>query len=118
MIIEWHTHVYPHEEAGADTPAWRGKDAAMWGGKCPMTLENVLDAHERTEINVTIVSNAAHYLRDRSQADLIKAIRLWSDYAAEIQRDNKGKLYCFATALPCEGPEYIREPSVESRSLT
>jgi hypothetical protein len=68
----------------------------MWGGKCPMTLENVLDAHERTEINVTIVSNAAHYLRDRSQADLIKAIRLWSDYAAEIQRDNKGKL----SALP------------------
>jgi len=35
VIIEWHTHVYPPEEAAA---------SPFWGGRCPMTVENVLAA--------------------------------------------------------------------------
>ena len=34
MIIDFHTHVMPPEMAAA--PIWRGK--------CPMTIENVLEA--------------------------------------------------------------------------
>ena len=56
MIIEWHTHVYPPEEAAG---------SAFWGGRCPMTVENVLDAHHQAGLAVSVVSNAAHYLREQ-----------------------------------------------------
>jgi hypothetical protein len=85
MIIEWHTHVYPPEEAAADTLAWDGKSGPTWAGRCPMTLENVLEAHHRCGIDATVFSNAAHYMRGKAEADELKAIQRWSDYAAEIQ---------------------------------
>ena len=61
MIIEWHTHVYPPEEAAADALAWDGASGPTWAGKCPMTLENVLDAHHKAGVAVSVISNAAHY---------------------------------------------------------
>ncbi len=111
MIIEWHTHVYPPEEAAADALAWDGKSGPTWAGRCPMTLENVLDAHHRCGIGVTVFSNAAHYMRGKPEAEELKAIQRWSDYAAEIQAAHKGMLYGFATMLPCGGPPSSRRPS-------
>jgi aminocarboxymuconate-semialdehyde decarboxylase len=108
VIIEWHTHVYPPEEA-ADNPTWDGKSGPGWGGRCPMTVENVLDAHHKAGIDVSLVSNAAHYLRGKAEKEELAAIRRWSDYAAEIQATHKGTLYALATILPCGGPAYLRE---------
>jgi aminocarboxymuconate-semialdehyde decarboxylase len=109
MIIEWHTHVYPPEEAAADALAWEAKGAPAWDGKCPMTIENVMNAHDRSGISLSVISNAAHYLRGRSSAESLKAVQRWSDYAAELQSDNKGKLVAFATILPCDGRAQIKE---------
>ena len=117
MIIEWHTHVYPPEEAAADALAWDGKSGPTWAGRCPMTLENVLDAHQRCNIDVTVFSNAAHYMRGKAEADELRAIQRWSDYAAEIQQQHKGKLYGFATMLPCGGPAFIKETERAIRQL-
>jgi aminocarboxymuconate-semialdehyde decarboxylase len=108
VIIEWHTHVYPPEEA-ADNPTWDGKSGPGWGGRCPMTVENVLDAHHKAGIDVSLVSNAAHYLRGKADKEELAAIRRWTDYAAEIQDTYKGTLYGLATILPCGGPAYIKE---------
>ena len=74
MIIEWHTHVYPPEETG-DNPTFDGKSGPGWGGRCPMTVENVLDAHHRAKIDISVVSNAAHYMRGKPEAEELKAIR-------------------------------------------
>ena len=117
MIIEWHTHVYPPEEAAADALAWDGKSGPTWAGKCPMTVENVLDAHHRAGVAVSVVSNAAHYMRGKSEQDELKAIQRWSDYAAEIQQEHKGTLYGFATILPCGGPAQIKEAERAIRQL-
>ena len=57
MIIEWHTHVYPPEETG-DEPTFDGKSGPGWGNRCPMTVENVLDAHHKAGVAVSVVSNA------------------------------------------------------------
>ena len=38
VIIEWHTHVYPPEEAAADARTFDGKSGPTWGGRCPMTV--------------------------------------------------------------------------------
>jgi aminocarboxymuconate-semialdehyde decarboxylase len=109
VIIEWHTHIYPPEEAADDARTWDGKDGPTWAGRCPMTLENVLAAHERCNIDITVFSNAAHYLRGKAEKEELKAVQRWTDYAAEIQEKYKGKLYGFATILPCSGPAYIKE---------
>ena len=117
MIIEWHTHIYPPEEAAADARTWDGKAGPTWDGRCPMTLENVLAAHERCNIDITVFSNAAHYLRGKPDAEEFSAIQRWNDYAAEIQQNHPGKMYGFATILPCGGPAYIKETERSIKEL-
>ena len=116
MIIEWHTHVYPPEETG-DEPTFDGKSGPGWGGRCPMTVENVLDAHYKSNIDISVVSNAAHYMRGKPETEELKAIQRWNDYAAEIQQTYKGTLYGLATILPCGGPAYVKEAERSIREL-
>src|ERR1700687_2010349 len=53
LFIDWHTHI--HDPKDQAKPYWRGR--------CPMTLENVLAAHELAGLDKTVISNAVHYLR-------------------------------------------------------
>jgi len=99
MIIEWHNHVYPPEEA----------EHPEWEGRCPMSIENVLEANAKSGVDAIVVTNAAHYMRYKSDADELAAVNRWTDYAAEIQNRYKGKVYCFATLLPCGGTAYVKE---------
>src|SRR5258708_1105587 len=108
MIIEWHTHVYPAEEAAV---------RPLWGGRCPMTVENVVAAHHKAGLAVSVVSNAAHYLRGKDAKDELSAIARWSDYAAEIQDAHPGTLYCLAMATPCGGPAHLKELERAIRQL-
>lgn len=108
MIIEWHTHVYPPEEAA---------NSMFWGGRCPMTVENVLEAQDRAGIAISVVSNSAHYLRYKEPRDELKAIVRWADFAAEIQRDHAGILYALAMATPCGGPDHLKELERAIREL-
>ena len=117
MIIEWHTHVYPPEEAAADALAWDGKSGPTWDGRCPMTIENVMDAHRKSGVAVSVITNAAHYMRGKTEAEELKAIQRWSDYAAEIQRERNGEVCGFATILPCGGPAMIKELERAIRQL-
>ena len=82
-----------------------------------MTVENVLDAHHKANIDISVVSNAAHYMRGKPEAEELKAIQRWNDYAAEIQATHKGILYALATILPCGGPAYVREAERAIREL-
>jgi aminocarboxymuconate-semialdehyde decarboxylase len=108
VIIEWHTHVYPPEEAG-DQPTLDGKTGPTWQGRCPMTVENVLDAHYKAGVDISVVSNAAHYMKGKPENEELASIQRWTDYAAEIQEKYKGTLYGLATILPCGGPAYVKE---------
>ena len=86
MIIDWHAHIYTPEEAADDLRAWDGHTGPSWGERgCPMVLENFLDAHYRAGIDISVVTNAAHYLRGKSASEELPSIQKWSDYAAEIQ---------------------------------
>ncbi len=116
MIIEWHTHVYPPEEAG-DQLTGNLEDKTSWAGRCPMTIENVLDAHHKAGLDISVVSNAAHYMKDKSAKDEFAAIQRWADYAAELQQTHKGTIYCLATMLPCGGPAYVKEAERAIRQL-
>jgi aminocarboxymuconate-semialdehyde decarboxylase len=82
-----------------------------------MTVENVLDAHYRAGCAISVISNAAHYMRGKADKDELAAVQRWTDYAAEIQNRYKGTLYGLTTILPCGGPAYIRETERAIRQL-
>jgi aminocarboxymuconate-semialdehyde decarboxylase len=118
MIIDWHAHIYTPEEAADDRRTFDGKSGPSWGERgCPMVLENFLDAHHQANIDVSVVTNAAHYLRGKAESEELPAVQRWSDYAAQVQEKYKGTLVCFATILPCGGPAFIKETERAVRQL-
>lgn len=74
-----------------------------------MNIDNVLDANRKAGVDVIVVSNAAHYMRYKSDKEELTSIKRWTDYAAEIQDRHRGLVCGFATLLPCGGPAYVRE---------
>ena len=65
MIIDWHTHV--HSEREQAMPRWKGQ--------CPATIDNVLRLHDEVGLDVSVISNSGHYLKDFSREDAVPAIR-------------------------------------------
>lgn len=99
MIVDWHAHVYPPELA----------KERRWGGASPLTIENLLEAHERAGIDLCVVSNTIHYLRDKSAEESLAFLRRWNDYAAEIQQQHQGRIVVFTSTLPCGGAPFLEE---------
>ena len=110
MIIDWHSHIYTPEEAADDQRTFDGTSGPSWGERgCPMVLENFLRAHQENNIDISVVTNAAHYLKGKRDDEELRSVQAWTDYAAEVQEKHKGVLYSFATILPCGGPAFIKE---------
>jgi aminocarboxymuconate-semialdehyde decarboxylase len=110
MILDWHSHIYTPEEAADDLGTLDGKSGPSWGERgCPMVLENFVRAHKENNIDISVVSNAAHYLKGKRTEEELPSVQAWSDYAAKVQQDHKGMLYSFATILPCGGRAFIKE---------
>jgi aminocarboxymuconate-semialdehyde decarboxylase len=99
MIIDWHAHVYPPEMA----------KERRWGGASPLTIENLLEAHEKAGIERCVVSNTIHYLRDKSDDEALAFLRHWNDYGAEIQQRYKDRITVFTSTLPCGGAPFMKE---------
>src|SRR5262245_32055312 len=78
MIIDWHAHIYTPEEAAADLGTIDGKIGPRWGERgCPMVLENFLEAHHKNGIDISVVTNAAHYLRGKAAHEELPAVQNW-----------------------------------------
>jgi len=108
MIIDWHAHVYPPEDAAK--PFWRGR--------CPMTIEHVIELQERSGIDLTVLSNtmsisrsAAETKQDRAalQAQTLATIQRANRYMAEVQDRFRGKVVAIASCLACGGDAFLRE---------
>jgi aminocarboxymuconate-semialdehyde decarboxylase len=98
MIIDIHTHVHTPEDAARP----------YWQGRCPMTIENVLEAQAIAGVDVTVVSNPLHELRDMDRAQQLKAVEAQNRYVASLQ-DKHGSIYGFATTVPYGGDKFLRE---------
>jgi aminocarboxymuconate-semialdehyde decarboxylase len=99
MIVDWHAHIYPPELA---------KDRG-WGGTTPFTIENLLEAHEKVGIDLCVVSNTIHHLKEKTADESLAVLRRWNDYGAEIQQKYTGRIVVFTSTLPCGGPPFVKE---------
>jgi hypothetical protein len=99
MIVDWHAHVYPPEIARQ----------RRWGNIYPLTIENLLEAHERAGVDLCVVSNTLHYIKDKPPGQALGYIRRWNEYAAEIQQRYGERTVAFASAVPGGGKEFVAE---------
>jgi aminocarboxymuconate-semialdehyde decarboxylase len=79
------------------------------GGASPLTIENLLEAHEKAGIDLCVVSNTIHYLKDKNSDESLTFLRHWNDYGAEIQQRYKDKIVVFTSTLPCGGAPFVKE---------
>jgi aminocarboxymuconate-semialdehyde decarboxylase len=98
MIIDFHTHVMPPEMAAA--PLWRGK--------CPMTIENVLDAAKDGGVDRTVISNPAHELRHMDGGQQLATVRMINQYLASLAHKHDN-IYALATTVPYGGEPFLKE---------
>ncbi|SRR5579884_657544 len=99
MILNWHAHVYPPEHI----------QGPPWYGRSPLNLDNLLDIHDRAGVDMVVVSNTIHNVKTMSDAEALRAIQRWDEYAAEIEHGHQGRLVCFASTIPGGGPDFLRE---------
>jgi aminocarboxymuconate-semialdehyde decarboxylase len=99
MIVDWHAHVYPPELA----------TQRRWGDYYPLTIENLLEAHECAGIDLCVVSNTIHYVRDKTAEESLRFLRRWNEYGAEIQQKYGERIVVFSSTLPCGGQAFGKE---------
>ncbi len=99
MIIDMHTHVHP--------PSWAAQP--FWQGRCPMTIENALEAQAGAGIDLTVISNAIHELRGMTPDEQLSAVRELNRYLAEMQDSHAGKVAAMACTAPCGGDAFLKE---------
>src|SRR6266480_1261088 len=99
MIIDWHTHVHsPREQA-----------APFWRGQCPATIDNVLRLHDEVGLDVSVISNSGHYLKEYSREKALPAICEANQYLAALRDQHKGRVVALAVAIPGGGDAHLRE---------
>ncbi len=99
MKIDWHTHVYPPELVA--NPRWQGR--------CPMTLENVINTHRNAGVDKMVVSRPVHYIKGLPDAEGFRGIQRWDEYSAEVGQKYPDETFCFATTVPGGGDQYVKE---------
>jgi predicted TIM-barrel fold metal-dependent hydrolase len=100
LLIDWHTHIHDPEDQARP----------YWQGRCPMTLENVLAAHELAKLDKTVISNAVHYLRFcKTVRETVDALESSNRYLAKCRDQHPDKLVAMATCVPGGGDEVLKE---------
>jgi aminocarboxymuconate-semialdehyde decarboxylase len=99
MIIDWHTHVYPPEQAAA--PSWQGR--------CPMVLENVVETHEKAGVSHIVITSPVHYVKGKPPDEQFRLIQRWNEYSAEVHQKYPDRTFSFASTIPGGGERYLKE---------
>jgi aminocarboxymuconate-semialdehyde decarboxylase len=99
MIIDWHTHVHPPKEAARP----------FWQGKCPATIENVLNLHDEADLDISVISSAGHYLRNFSRDEAVPVVRESNEYMASLRDRHQDKIVALATSIPGGGDGHLKE---------
>lgn len=99
MIIDWHTHVHLQFEHGK--PLGRSRP--------PATIDNVLRLHDEVGLDLSVISNSGHYLKEFAREEAVPAIRASNEYLAALRDKHKDKVVALSVAIPGGGEPHLRE---------
>ena len=99
MIIDFHTHVHPPDEASRP----------FWKGRCPATIENVLALHSAHGLDISVISSAAHFLRGFSREEAVPVLRKSNEFMARLRDRHRDKIVGIATTIPGGGDHHLKE---------
>jgi len=109
MIIDFHVHVLPPEDMPAFTGTGfhRNIQAANKGG-VPTTIENALEAAKIGGIDITVISNPIHNLRDMDRKQQLERCKRQNHFNA-AQQSKYPSIVGMASTVPYGGDEFLRE---------
>jgi aminocarboxymuconate-semialdehyde decarboxylase len=108
MIIDFHTHVFPPEDWGSFTGTGFHKRVGAKQGRPPGTIENVLKAAEIGGVDISVISNPLHNLRDMDRAQQLDLCQRQNRYLAE-QQSKHPTIVGMASTVPYGGDKFLRE---------
>lgn len=109
MIIDFHVHVLPPEDMPdfTGTGFHRNIGAAKRGG-VPTTIENALEAAKIGDIDITVISNPIHNLRDMDRRQQLERCKRQNHFNA-AQQAKYPNIVGMASTVPYGGDEFLRE---------
>jgi aminocarboxymuconate-semialdehyde decarboxylase len=109
MIIDFHTHVFPPAEWGNFTSTGFHKNIKAKAGKPPGTIENVLEAAKIGGVDISVISNPLHNMRDMDREQQLALCQAQNRFLAEQQSKYHGQVYGMASTVPYGGDKFLRE---------
>jgi aminocarboxymuconate-semialdehyde decarboxylase len=109
MIIDFHVHVLPPEDMPAFTATGFHRNiGAPRTGKPPTTIDNALEAANIGGVDITVISNPIHNLRDMDRAQQLERCRRQNRFNAEQQAKHPS-IVGMASIVPYGGDPFLRE---------
>jgi hypothetical protein len=109
MIIDFHTHVLAPEDQGQFTGAAFHADVGAYRNRAvPNTIENVLEAAEIGGVDISVISNPLHNMRDMDREQQLATIKRHNRFIA-AQQEKYDSIYGFAAAVPYGDDRFHRE---------
>jgi aminocarboxymuconate-semialdehyde decarboxylase len=110
VIIDFHVHVLPPEDIHAftGTQFHRNIGAPKTGFQSPTTIEKVLEAAEIGGVDITVISNPIHNLRDMDHAQQLARCQRQNRFNAE-QQAKYDSIVGFASIVPYGHDDFLRE---------
>src|SRR6266436_5171664 len=108
MIIDFHTHVFPPDDWGTFTGTGFHKNIGAKTGRPPGTIENVLKAAEIGGVDISVISNPLHNLRDMDRAQQLERCQRQNRFNA-AQQAKYPSIVGMASTVPYGGDAFLRE---------
>jgi aminocarboxymuconate-semialdehyde decarboxylase len=109
LIIDFHVHVLPPEDMPDFTgTAFHRNIGAPKRGGVPTTIENALEAAKIGDIDITVISNPIHNLRDMDRRQQLERCRRQNHFNA-AQQAKYANIVGMASTVPYGGDEFLRE---------
>jgi aminocarboxymuconate-semialdehyde decarboxylase len=111
MIIDFHVHVLPPEDMDAftGTKFHRNIGAPKSGRASPTTIEKALEAATIGGVDITVISNPIHNLRDMDRQQQLERCQRQNRFNAAQQEKYAGKIVGMASTVPYGGDKFLRE---------
>jgi aminocarboxymuconate-semialdehyde decarboxylase len=111
MIIDFHTHVLTEDDQAKYTTSKFHKTVLAqkdFGRRHPANIDNVLESAKVGGIDISVISNPLHDMRDMTRSEQLETVKRHNRYMALLQ-EKHDSIVAFASTVPYGGDPFLRE---------